>query len=91
MLSLAASVENIFDPRIGRLTKLNLSGDDGNLKTNYSEFHDLDGQSFAKKVDVELTQPNSATMNVEVNHGRIKKSEEPIKFPFKIPSSYEKR
>lgn len=84
-------VQNIWlDPENFKIKLVDLKElDDNNnkLKVFYNEFQNVDGQLFPGKMTIEISSREQIT--IEVSFGKVQTTE-PLSFPFKIPSKYDK-
>ena len=89
------TIVNKIDMKLGRLKNLYASTkqNDNTLEIKYNEFKPLNEKAFANKALMILTyfidgKKEQATVDLE--HNRIKIEEEPLRFPFSVPSRYKR-
>ncbi len=87
------TIINKIDMKTGRLKNLSASTtkNDNTLEIKYNEFRPLNEKAFANKALMILTyfkdgKKEQATVDLE--HNRVKIEEEPLRFPFSVPSRY---
>jgi hypothetical protein len=78
-----------LNPENFKITKVSMKEitNDKKLDAYYSKFEDINGQLFPFDILFEITADEK--ISVEVDYSRIR-IDEPLKFPFSIPSKYER-
>ena len=87
------TIVNKIDMKTGRLKNLSASTtkNDNTLEIKYNEFRPLNEKSFANKALMILTyfkEGKKEQATVDLEHNRVKIEEEPLQFPFSVPSRY---
>lgn len=67
--------------------EINFLSDSSELEVNYSDWIDVDGQSFPEKSSIYFTTPYD-TLSLEINYSNKVKINEPQKMSFKINDNY---
>lgn len=78
-------------PETYRIARIDIKeqGEDENnkLQVYYSDYIDIDGQLFPSKIHIDITSKKSVSIDIDFNKIVINN---PLNFPFRIPSKYEK-
>lgn len=87
------TINNRIDLKNGRLKNLEArtSENDNSLEIRYNEFKSLNEMAFANKALMILTyftEGKKEQATVDLEHNRVQIEEEPLQFPFNIPSRY---
>jgi len=87
------TINNRIDLNTGRLKNLRAgtSQNENTLEIKYNEFKPLNEKAFANKAMMILTyfiEGKKEQATVDLEHNRIKIEENPLQFPFAVPSRY---
>ncbi|MGD1841514.1 MAG: DUF4292 domain-containing protein [Thermonemataceae bacterium] len=89
------SIDNYISLKKLRLEKLRVTevNSQNTLDLSYSDFALIQEMFFPKKNQASLSykrESNLINVNVEIQHDNIELTDEPLRFPFRVPNSYQK-
>ncbi len=89
-------IDNMIDDKTRKLESLkaSTSDNDNTLSIKYSEFKEFNNKPFAYQAQMVLdyfVEGKKDQTTIDIEHKRVRIEEKPLKFPFIIPKSYERK